>query len=409
MTEPSLFQEITDFGNRANPWPLYEKLRSRPVWQEADGTFVVGTFREIYSLLHDPRISSDPANLLPEYADKAGPLAQAGSSLPPSFIRTDPPRHDTLRRIAMRQFGPPHRPDRIEKLTPLLEDVVTKLIDGLADRQQCDLVDDFAYPFPVAAITGLLGVPPEDEPRFSQWVGPIVDSTGKDSPELTQRRTDAFQQLGMYMFQLAQSKRDNPGDDMLSGFVTDDGPDGRLEGGDLFSALILLLIAGHETTVNLIANGWLTLQRHPEVLQRLRTEPDLAIRMVEELLRYEGSVHFLPNRTAVADIEIGDTTIRKGHPIVLVLASGNRDTGCIPHADRFDPDRPDNVHLGFGNGIHYCFGAPLARLEAQLALTQLAKRLQNPRLVEDPPPYRPSPVLRGPIHLPVAYDAVLPA
>lgn len=408
MTEPSLFQEILDHGNRANPWPLYEKLRSQPVWLEDDGTYVVGTYREIYALLHDPRISSDAANLLPEFAEKAGPLAQTGN-LPPSFIRTDPPRHDTLRRIAMRQFGPPHRPDRIDKLTPKLAAIVDKLVGDLAGRQQCDLVDDVAYPFPVAVICELLGVPAEDEPRFSQWVGPLVDSTGQSSPELTKLRTDATQQLGMYMFELAQRRRANPGEDMLSGFVTDDGPDGRLEGGDLFSALILLLVAGHETTVNLIANGWLTLQRHPEVLARLRTEPDFSVRMVEELLRYEGSVHFLPNRTAVADIEIGGATIRKGHPITLVLASGNRDTDCIPHADRFDPDRTGNVHLAFGNGVHYCFGAPLARLEAQLALTALARRLQNPRLVADPPPYRPSPVLRGPIHLEVAYDGVLPA
>jgi cytochrome P450 len=173
--------------------------------------------------------------------------------------------------------------------------------------------------------------------------------------------------------------------------------------------LTLLLVAGHETTVNLITNGWLTLMRHPDVLQRLRTEPEFSIRMVEEVLRYEPSVHFLPNRTAVADIDIAGTTIKKGHPIVLVLASGNRDPERIPHPDRFDPDRADNVHLAFGNGIHYCFGAPLARLEAQIALTQLAKRLHNPRLVADPPPYRPSPVLRGPIHLQIAYDGVAPA
>ncbi|WP_144127464.1 cytochrome P450 [Catellatospora sichuanensis] len=409
MTEPSVFDEIVDFNNRANPWPLYDKLRTQPVWQEPDGTFVVSTFREIYALFHDPRISSDAANLLPEFAHKAGPLSEGGGALPPSFIRTDAPRHDTLRRIAMRQFGPPHRPDRIDKLTPALEAIVTRLIDGLAGKGECDLVDDMAYPFPVAVICELLGVPEEDEPRFSAWVDPIVNSAGQPTPEAKQQAKEAFQQLGAYMFELAQRRRADPGDDMLSGYVTDDGPDGQLEGGDLFATLVLLLIAGHETTVNLIANGWLTLQRHPEVLERLRTEPDFSIRMVEELLRYEPSVHFVPNRIAVADIEIAGATIRKGHPVVLVLASGNRDGECIPHADRFDPDRADNVHLAFGNGVHYCFGAPLARLEAQLALTQLAKRLQNPRLVADPPPYRPSPVLRGPIHLPVAYDAVLPA
>jgi len=205
-----------------------------------------------------------------------------------------------------------------------------------------------------------------------------------------------------------QRRRTDPGQDMISGYVTDDGPDGQLEGGDLFGTLTLLLIAGHETTVNLITNGWLTLQRHPEVLQRLRTEPDFAIRLVEELLRYEPSVHILPFRTAVSDIDIGGTTIRKGHPVSVMLASGNRDSVSIPHADRFDPDRADNVHLSFAGGIHYCFGAPLARLEAQIALTQLAKRLYDPQLVADPPPYRASPVLRGPIHLQITYDEVVP-
>ncbi len=407
MTEPSLYDEILDFSNRANPWPLYEKLRTQPLWEEVDGTFVVSTFREIYALLHDPRISSDAANLRPEFADRAGPAAEVGGT--PSFIRTDPPRHDTLRRIAMRQFGPPHQPDRIDKLTPALEAIVTRLVEGLAVKEECDVVDDVAYPFPVAVICELLGVPHEDEPRFKAWVDPIVNSVANPTPEQLEERNDAMQQLATYMFELAQRRRADPGPDMVSGFVTDDGPDGRLEGGDLFATLVLLLVAGHETTVNLITNGWLTLLRHPEVLQRLHAEPDFSIRLVEELLRYEPSVHLLPNRVAVADIEIAGTTIRKGHPIVLVLASGNRDPECVPHADHFDPDRADNVHLAFGNGIHYCFGAPLARLEAQLALTQLAKRLQNPRLLADPPPYRPSPVLRGPIHLQIAYDAVRPA
>jgi cytochrome P450 len=408
MTDPSLYDQILEYDNRANPWPLYEKLRSQPVWEEADGTFVVSTFREVQALQHDPRLSSDTANLLPEFAEKAPP-AESPGRLPTSFIRNDPPRHDVLRRIAMRQFGPPHRPDLVNKMTPTLAAIVTRLVDDLAAKQEADLVDDVAYPFPVAVICHLLGVPPEDEPRFRTWVDPIVASLGRPTPEQMQARLDAAQHLSRYMFELAQRRRAEPGDDMISGYVTDDSPDGRLEGGDLFATLTLLLIAGHETTVNLITNGWLTLLRHPDVLQRLRSEPQFSIRLVEEVLRYEPPVHILPFRTATDDIEIGGTTIRKGHPIAVMLASANHDSACIPHADRFDPDRPNNVHLSFASGIHYCFGAPLARLEAQIALTQLAKRLQNPRLVADPPPYRPSPVLRGPIHLPIAYDGVNPA
>ena len=408
MTEPSLYDQILDYSNRANPWPLYDKLRSQPVWEEADGTFVVSTFREVNALQHDPRLSSDTANLLPEYADKAPP-PEAPGGLPASFIHTDPPQHDTLRRIAMRQFGPPHRPDHIDKLTPTLAAIVGGLVDNLADKQEADIVDDVAYPFPVAVICQLLGVPPEDQPRFSAWVDPIVASLGKPTPEQMQARVDAMQHMSQYMSELAQRRRAEPGDDMISGYITDDGPDGRLQGGDLVATLTLLLIAGHETTVNLITNGWLTLLRHPQVLARLRSEPDLGIRLVEELLRYEPPVHILPNRTTLADIHIADTTIPAASPLVLVLAAGNRDPGRFPDPDRFDPDRTDNAHLGFGGGIHYCFGAPLARTEAQVALPELVRRLVNPRLVADPPPYRPNPELGGPRHLLVDFDTVAPA
>jgi len=153
----------------------------------------------------------------------------------------------------------------------------------------------------------------------------------------------------------------------------------------------------------------LTLLRHPDVLWRLNSEPGLTVRLVEELLRYEPPVHILPNRTTLADIHIADTTIPAASPLVLVLAAGNRDPGRFPDPDRFDPDRTDNQHLGFGSGIHICFGAPLARTEAQVALPELARRLVNPRLAADPPPYRPNPVLRGPRHLHVEYDTVAPA
>jgi cytochrome P450 len=176
----------------------------------------------------------------------------------------------------------------------------------------------------------------------------------------------------------------------------------------LLATANLLLVAGHETTVNLITNGMLTLLRHPDVLGRLNREPGLIISLVEELLRYEPPVH-LRERTTLADIDIDGTTIPEGSPLVLVLAAGSRDPDHFPDPDRFDPDRADNTHLGYGSGIHYCFGAPLARVETQVALPELARRLVNPRLVTDPPPYRPNPVLRGPRHLLVEYDAILPA
>ncbi|MPV88780.1 cytochrome P450 [Georgenia ruanii] len=416
---PSVFAQILDYANRADPYPLYAELRKTPVALQEDGSYVVSTYREIVDLLHDPRISSDPHNLPPEAA-AAG--AEDAPGLPPSFIRTDPPEHDRLRRLAMRHFGPPHTPDRIDAMVPDLRRTITGLIDGLTGQSEVDVVDQVAYPFPVTVICQLLGVPREDEPRFHVWVEAIVgalDPSGGAAEEVQRKAAAARQQMGLYFVRLVDAHRGAPGADLLSALATDDGPEGRMTDGQLLTTAFLLLIAGHETTVNLITNGTLTLLRHPAVLERLRREPEMVIHLVEELLRYEPPVHFIPWRAALDDIEIAGTTIPRGSRVVLVLASGSRDPAHVRDPDRFDPDRfdPDRFgltrdtdqHLGFGGGIHYCFGAPLARLETQTALTELSRRLVNPRLVVDPPPYRQNPVLRGPRHLQVAVDGIAPA
>ncbi|ADP83072.1 cytochrome P450 [Pseudofrankia inefficax] len=402
MAPASVFDQILDYGSRADPYPLYSELRHTPVSRSDDGTFVVSTYAEIAGLLHDPRLSSDRRN-------RADPAMVDGPGLPPAFIGLDPPAHDRIRRLLTRHFGPPHSPGRVAGLVPAMAEIAGSLADDLAGRDRVDLVDDFAYPLPVTVICRLLGVPPEDEPRFRVWADVSVAATDPATGDLAtrlNRRAGAMVELGGYLGALADAGRRQPRDDLLSGLATDDGPDGRLTREEIMANAALLLIAGHETTVNLIANGMLTLLRHPEILARLRREPDLATRLVEELLRYEPPVQYLPNRTALDDLEIAGTTIPRGAAVALVLAAGNRDPGHVHDPDRFDPDRPNLEHLGFGGGVHYCFGAPLARLEAQLALTELARRLVNPRLLADPPPYRPSPVLRGPRHLPVMIDDV---
>ncbi|MEV5874834.1 cytochrome P450 [Streptomyces sp. NPDC052101] len=411
MTQASLFSQITDFANRANPYPLYEELRKTPVLhEEHGGPYVVSSYWDIEALLHDPRISSDAANLAVAGDD---PLAQAEETggLPPSFIRLDPPEHDRLRRIANRGFGPPHRPRRIENMRGELGEIVTGLIDDLGDSRQIDLVDQFAYPFPVTVICRLLGVPREDEPKFRAWVDPLVATL---DPETREQADEAFRknaqearmQLGMYLAGLVDQRTKEPRDDLLSDLVNSQGPDGAMTMMEVLSTAVLLLIAGHETTVNLITNGMLTLLRHPDVLRRLREDPGLSVRIVEELLRFEPPVQIVPQRTCIADIEVRGVTIPKGSRIWLMLAAGNRDPERFKDPERFDPDREDIQHLGFGSGIHSCFGAPLARLETQIALSELARRLENPRLVEDPPPYRQNAVLRGPRHLEIAFDGL---
>ncbi|SCF69780.1 cytochrome P450 [Streptomyces sp. Ncost-T10-10d] len=407
MTQATLLRQIIDYSSRADPYPLYAELRRTPVLQEGDDLFVVSTYWEIKSLLHDPRISSDARNLSPS---AAGTLLQEeeASALPPAFLRLDPPEHDRLRRMTMRPFGPPETPRRIHNMRGELARIVSDLVDGFGDRNRIDLVDDFSYPFPVTVICRLLGVPREDEALFHSWADTIAagldPDPGQDPGERRRVTQQARIELGKYLSGLIDERSGAPGDDMLSALVTQHGEDGRMTRMELLSTASLLLIAGHETTVNLITNGMLTLLRHPDVLERLRGDPGLALPIVEELLRFEPPVQLLPQRTTLADIDICDVTIPKGASVWLVLASGNRDPQRFPDPDRFDPDRKDNQHLGFGSGIHNCFGAPLARLEAQLALTELARRLNSPRLVEDPPPYRQNAVLRGPRHLNIAFD-----
>ncbi|WP_159672219.1 cytochrome P450 [Streptomyces mexicanus] len=416
MTDASLLRRITDFSSRADPYPLYEELRRTPVLHEEEGgPYAVSSYYDIVALLHDPRISSDARNLAVPGEDELS--GAEGTGLPPSFIRLDPPEHDRLRRIANSSFGPPHRPHRIDGLRGELGAIVGELIDDLADGLagggEGDVVDQFAYPFPVTVICRLLGVPREAEPRFRTWVDPIVaalDPETRNDPGAPAQRAaqEARMQLGMYLAGLVEERTREPRDDMLSDLVAGHGPDGSMSMMEVLSTAVLLLIAGHETTVNLITNGTLTLLRHPEHLRRLREDPGLSVRIVEELLRYEPPVQLVPSRTCVTDIEVRGVTIPKGSRIWLMLAAGNRDPERFKDPDRFDPDRQDIEHLGFGSGVHICFGAPLARLEAQIALTELARRLDGPRLLQDPPPYRQSPVLRGPRHLNIGVDGVHP-
>jgi cytochrome P450 len=385
MAEASIFDQILDPANRANPYPLYAELRKMPVTREADGSYVVSTYNEIVALLHEPRVSSDPRSHR-ELGDTAPAGEESGLGVPRlSFIQRDPPEHDRLRGLAMRPFGPPCTPGRIEGMRPWLTEIANGLIDKIAGRSRVDIVEDFAYPLPVTAICKVLGVPREDQPRFRVWADALIeniDPTTGTFTERTRRSQQVRGELNEYFSGLADAHARQPGDDLISGLLTDTGPHAPMSRGDLLSTASLLLVAGHETTVNLITNGMLTLL--PPV--QMRT-----------------------NRATLADIDIAGTTIPAGSPLALVLAAGNRDPSRFADPDRFDPDRADNEHLSYGSGIHYCFGAPLARVETQVALPALAHRLVNPRLVTDPPPYRPSPELRGPRHLLIDLDGVMPA
>ncbi len=382
--QPGLLAQILDYTNRADPYPLYAELRKTPVFRAPNGSYVVSTYREIWALMHDPRIG------VGGFGSGAG--APEGSG---SFIGMDPPAHDRLRHLATSHF------EQTEAVRPDMLRTATSLIDGMHGKHQIDLVDDFAYPLPVTVICRQLGVPHEDEPRFHPWAEAII-TTLDPRPGQQDAAAQAAAEMNQYMSELVERFRAEPGTGLLSGLAAEEGMSTQ----DVVATGRLLLIAGHETTVNLIANGMLTLLRHPEVFERLRHEPELAITLVEELLRYEPPVQINPKYVALDDVQVAEVTIPKGSRIVLALAAANRDPNRFLDPDRFDPDREDNEHLGFFTGIHYCFGAGLARQEAQVALTELARRLDNPRLLQDPPPYRQNPTLRGPRHLPIEIDGI---
>ncbi|MFF0837978.1 cytochrome P450 [Streptomyces sp. NPDC003344] len=419
MVEETPWQQALRYANRADPYPFYEELRKQPVARQPDGTYVVSTYREIVALLHDPRVSSDPRKCpVPAGAQAAGaepaaePIREALTE--PNIITCDPPEHDRDRRTMMPHFaGPPQAPHLISDLEPDIRRLVDGLLDDMRGRTRIDAVDDFAYPLPVTVICKVLGVPLEDEPRFHHWIETALDALdfGPEaaSEEIRSRQAggrQAVREFGRFAAGLLDRYAREPGPGMLSALVNEDGAEGRMSKGVLVSNALLLIFAGHETTVNLIAHSVLTLLRHPDALEKLRRRPELIVPGVEELLRFESSVQFWHTRSAVEDIDIAGTTIPKGAPIFLAYGSANRDPQRFTDPDTLDLERPDNQHLGFSQGIHFCFGAPLARLEVQVAVGEFVRRVQNPRLVQDPPPYRHNQIFRGPRHVLVDIDGI---
>lgn len=400
-----VFARVLDPANRANPYPLFESLREEPVTRQNDGTYVVSGYEEINALLHDPRISSDET----KSDSGAGALVASGKLVEPNedeepvraFIFMDPPGHDRVRHAVMAHFTP----DRINAMTEDIQRQVHELLNAKIAEGRMDVVDDFAYPLPVAVICELLGVPREDESKFHGWASALARSLdpaeGMPEEDIKAAAT-AVKEIGEYLGGLIRERASDPKDDLLSALATASDPAERLDGRDIIVTSILLLVAGHETTVNLIANSTLALLRNPEALERLRTDPGVEATFVEEMLRYDPPVQFR-TRTTLADIEIAGVTIPKGASVMLVLAAGSRDPRRFENADQLVPDRQDNQHLGFGGAMHYCVGAPLARIETRIAVSALARRLDDPRLMEDPPKYRDNAALRGPEHLEVTF------
>lgn len=416
MTPETAWAEAMKFENRPNPYRFFDELRKTPVVHVGNGVYVVTGYRELMTLAHDPRVSSDPRHMARAAAkpgSDAGSLEAYGSA--GSMITNDPPDHDKARRQAMRHFGPPHTPDLIPSMEPQLRRLCNEMLDKVKGKTRIDAVDDYAYPVPVMAICKILGIPLKDEPKFHAWIYDFMaglmdggpDAATKEGQARAETGRAARSALGEYFVELIQGYVKEPSDVMLSKLVHDDGdPDGPMTVREAATNATLLLTAGHDSTVNTIAHCVLTVLRNPGSFELLRSRPELIPAAIEEVLRLESAVQFFPSRSALADIEIGGTVIPKGSPVQLVYGAANRDPARFPNPNKFDPERRDNEHLGWGSGIHTCFGGPLARLEVNLALEAFLNRVENPRLVVDPPPYRQSNVFRGPRNLLVDYDRI---
>ncbi|HUB56482.1 MAG TPA: cytochrome P450 [Mycobacterium sp.] len=422
MKPDEAFDAAMRYENRANPYPYFDELRKTPVVRVTNGIYAVTGYDELIALAHDPRVSSDrrkahqPNAPEPQMIDESMVEMMTTYGRDPSFIASDPPDHDRARRQCMRFFGPPHAPDVIPSQEPLCQQIVNELLDKAVSKTRIDVVDEFAYPLPVNVICRILGVPIEDEPQFHAWIADAITGLFDVGPEFTTEEGRARRAKGeaanlafkQYVIGLVEKAEKSPGPGMISQLVHDDGPDGRMSPSEIVNNTMLLFAAGHDSTVNLISHCVLTVLRNPWSIELLRSRPELIPGAVEEVLRLQPSVQFFPTRSALTDIDIAGTTIPRGSPIYLIYAAANRDPRRFTDPDTFDPQRRDNEHVGFGSGIHNCFGGPLARLEVNTAFEAFLRRVENPRVVEDPPPYRISQVFRGPRQLLIDYDRISP-
>ncbi|WP_406341743.1 cytochrome P450 [Streptomyces sp. NBC_00648] len=388
-------REHEDFT--ANPYPYYAKLRAEgPVHRvrthESDEVWLIVGHDEARAALADPRFSKDWR------AIAAGDYEFTAVSA--NMLDSDAPQHTRLRKLVAREFTP----RRIEALRPRVQEITDGLLDTMlaAPGRTADLVDSFAFPLPITVICELLGVPDLDRETFRRLSNEAVAPTQNDGTN-----TSALE-MSAYLVELIEDKRATaPADDLMSALIRTRHEDGdKLSPDELIGMAFLLLVAGHETTVNLISNGVRALLAHPEQLAALRADFDgLIDGAIEEMLRYDGPVETATYRFTRESVECGGTVIPAGAPVLVALASAGRDPARYPDPDRFDIRRAPQSHLGFGHGIHYCLGAPLARMEGRIAVRTLLERAPGLELASDQGPleWLPGMLIRGVRHLPVRW------
>ncbi len=377
--ESGISFDLTSSKVRANPYEVYERLRSKnPIHRmRLINAWALTEYDDAMAILQDHRRFSSGENKL-EYAPYR------------TMLDLDPPDHTRLRSLVSKAFTP----RSVALLGPRIEEIVEELLDDLADKDSFDLISDFAFPFPVIVIAEMLGIPAEDRDKFNVWSNDIALAVEPIlSGEEIVRVERASDEIIEYFEGIIEQRRRQPRDDMLSALLAAEEEGDRLTHDELLGTLMLLLVAGNETTRSLIGNGMLALLKNPDQLQRLRENPDLLESAIDEMLRYDSPVQFII-RVVMEDVEFKGKRFRAGQKVLLLVGASNRDPTVFTDPGALDIGRQEKSHLSFGRGIHYCLGSPLALLEARVAFANLIERFSSIELVTEPD-FRNQIVLRG--------------
>ena len=387
-----------------NPYPLYHQLRREaPVyWSDLWGCWILTRYDDIARTLQNPKQFSSVGRITATF-DVSDSLRQRVQPLVRHYskglINVDPPDHSRIRRLVHQAFTP----RTINQMAEYVQDIVERLIDEIQDRGEMDVIWDFSYPLPVTVISELMGIPVADHEKFKHWSGKIIEfmATPKPAPEVLLSSQDALLALQDYFRMIFKQRRGEPQNDLISQLVAVEESGARLNEDELISTCVTILIGGHETTTYLISSGMLALMQHRDQMRKLTEHPAKAATAVEEMLRYEGP--FQRNRRIVTqDVELGGQRIEKGQLVMQMLGAANRDPAVFSNPDGFDIERDPNKHVSFGVGPHFCLGAPLARLEAPIAINTLLRRLPDLHIATNELVWKNT-VFRGLERLPVTF------
>lgn len=377
-----------------NPYPAYARLRKiDPVYRitlpDGQSGWMITTYEEAVEALKDKRFIKDFSKLF-------GGSMDHGSVFTQNMLFSDPPDHKRLRGLVQKAFTP----KMIAGMRGRIQEITDELLDRVSGKERMNLIDDFAFPLPIIVICEMLGVPSSDRDKFRLWSNSLIDgANGENAQNIYQHMTEFIEYLGQWFAKIRQE----PGNDLISQLIHAEDEGDQLTERELYGVVSLLIIAGHETTVNLIGNGILALLEHPDQLKQLQSNPDLIEMAIEELLRFNGPVEFSTSRWAGEDMEFKGKSIRKGEVVIIALNSANHDPSQFKNPEILDITREKSPHLAFGKGIHLCLGAPLARLEGEIAINSLLQRFPEMKLSVHPDEleWRPGMIVRGVKEVPV--------